>query len=369
MTYQFKLSKKFLALTLSAALVGGSVVPTFAKEASFTDVEEGKWYTESIEALAAGSIVNGVKEGLFKPLQDITKAEMVKMIAIAKELDTENIESSSFSDVKEGKWYYKYIAAAEEAGIALGDGTGKFEPEKNITRAEVASLLVTAFDLDEDATEVAFTDVKTDDWFYDEVQSLIAAKLTKGTTTTTFSPDNQLTRAEGAEFVYRGMKLIAAEEEAQFIFDVNRIEGEGNLATKFGELGYKSFDNLEEVQQTEVAKLFLLSKGDTEYKTVDEIKAAIDTAITGYNAFLDTINEAADADEMKAALEAIAELFDIEVTGEMATTVFNARTEDGFTSITEIISVLQGVDEEGTEEAAEDTTVDTAEETTGEVTE
>lgn len=343
MSYQTKFSKKFLAFTLTAALVGGSIAPSISA-AGFKDVEAGKWYSEAINVLSDKAIINGMGEGLFMPKDKMTKAQVVKMIAVAKDLDTEEVASPEFSDVKEGAWYYKYVAAAKEAGIVLGDGTGKFDPNKEINRAEMASLLVKAYDLDGKDTEIDFKDVKTSDWFYDEVQALVASGLTNGTSDTTYSPKASLLRAQGAEFVHRAITKEATDAESainQLIFDINHIEGEGNLADKFVKLNNENFNGLSEVQQTEVAKLFLINKADTVYTTVDEIVEDLEAAIVTYTEILGTVNEAADATEMKAALEAIASLFDIEVTNEMAALIFAERAEDGYVSVSAMIDVLQ----------------------------
>lgn len=346
MTYQSKFSKKFLALTLSAAIVGGAVVPAITSAAGFKDVENGKWYTEAINALSSKSIINGIDGNLFKPADKMTKAEAVKMIAVAKGLKIEDVKAPGFSDVKEGQWFYKYVAAAKEAGIVKGDGTGKFDPNKKIDRAEMASLLVSAYNLDAKDAKINFTDVQASDWFYDEVQALVASGLTNGTSEKTFSPKKSLNRAEGAQFIYRAVNKeaadkVAAEKTAQFIYDVNIIKGEGNLAEKFAKLKYEAFDKLTEAQQTEVAKLFLLKKGDTTFKTVDEITTAVDTAIKSYNELVGAVNKAANATEMKTSLQAIGTLFNIEVTDEMANTVLKAKPENGFTTVKEMITLLQ----------------------------
>lgn len=215
MTNYSKFVKKILALSFSTALVAGAALPTLSSATGFTDIKEGKWYTEAVNALATDTILEGYKDGSFKPLNNMTKAETVKVIALAKGLDVENVKSPDFSDVKEDAWYYKYIAAAKEAGIVLGDGNGKFEPGKKINRAEMASLLVKAFNLEGEPEKNSFTDVKTSDWYYDEIQALIANEVTIGTTTTTFSPKALLNRAQGAEFVYRSINLPVEEDTSK----------------------------------------------------------------------------------------------------------------------------------------------------------
>ena len=135
---------------------------------TFSDVEDGKWYTEAVNTLAALGIIGG-SNGKFRPNDPITRAEFV---AIAMRFaGTVRGAKASFSDVSRDAWYYESIANAVEYGWIGGYTDGTFRPNKPITRAEVVSItnrmLNRSFDTDVRATTVTrFTDVATSHWAF-----------------------------------------------------------------------------------------------------------------------------------------------------------------------------------------------------------
>jgi non-homologous end joining protein Ku len=128
--------------------------------------------------------------------------------------------------------------------------------------------------------------------------------------------------------------------EAQFIWDINHIDGEGNMSEKLSELGNTAYEALETVQKVEVAKLFILNRPDEGFADIAAIETALGTAINQYNNLLGAVNAADTVDSMKTALEAIGELFGINVTDLMAQAALDAKG-DGYESVSAIIAVIQ----------------------------
>ena len=115
-------------------LVNKSVVVT----TNFSDVEQGKWYTEAVNALASLGIIQG-SNGKFRPNDPITRAEF---IAIAMRFaNMVSGASASFKDVPTNAWYYDSIASAVSYGWIGGYSDGSFRPTKPITRAEVVTIV------------------------------------------------------------------------------------------------------------------------------------------------------------------------------------------------------------------------------------
>ncbi|WP_165822482.1 CBM35 domain-containing protein [Paenibacillus montanisoli] len=110
---------------------------------SFVDVGKGSWSIESIEALAARGIVQGLGEGKFLPSRSVTRAEFAVMLANAFEW-TLTGDKASFSDVSEGSWYEGAVAASQRLGIVQGYPDGTFDPDGSITRQEMAVMLYRA---------------------------------------------------------------------------------------------------------------------------------------------------------------------------------------------------------------------------------
>lgn len=120
----------------------------------FTDIEEGKWYYEYVIWAYENEVADGVKEVdgtyTFRPEENCTRAQFVQFLYnIAGTKVSENVENP-FTDIEEGKWYYNAILWGVEEGIINGikqaDGTYKFVPEDNVTRAQVVKMISCAYD-------------------------------------------------------------------------------------------------------------------------------------------------------------------------------------------------------------------------------
>lgn len=129
--------------------------------------------------------------------------------------------NKDFADMN-GHW--AEAAAEKLAGRLLlsGTGSGAFEPDRAVTRAEFAAMLVRALGLsDSESTAVAeqgaatpaLSDVGADDWFAPYVQAASAAGLVNGFADETFRPDAPVTRGEQAVMMARAMKLAGFGSE------------------------------------------------------------------------------------------------------------------------------------------------------------
>lgn len=111
----------------------------------FADVNDStKWYYNYINSAGATGIMNGVGDGKFDPVKNITRAEICAMIVKAtSDIISYRMDGTlSFSDVQNGKWYYDYVMKCASMGIVNGVGDGKFNPTANATRQEVATMTV-----------------------------------------------------------------------------------------------------------------------------------------------------------------------------------------------------------------------------------
>lgn len=109
----------------------------------FNDVQEGKWYYSYVNKSGAYGILSGVGDGNFEPQTNITRAQLAAMIVKAtSELISFRIDDkNTFKDVPQGKWYYDYIMQCATLGLMDGTGDNKFEPEKNATRQEISAVI------------------------------------------------------------------------------------------------------------------------------------------------------------------------------------------------------------------------------------
>lgn len=139
--------KKTAVLVLTLAMVLSlTVMPS--SSASYTDVQDGMYYSNAIEALTTYGIVSGYA-GKFRPNANITRAEFAKMIALVTGLEDEafsSVGNKKFDDVALSHWANGYINTVTQNKLLVGYPDGKYQPNKSITFAEAVTVVLRALD-------------------------------------------------------------------------------------------------------------------------------------------------------------------------------------------------------------------------------
>lgn len=112
--------------------------PILYPDKSFTDIQS-RADGEKITELAMRGIVNGISTSLFAPEKPITRAEFAAIVVRALGLPYK--QDLPFSDVKDGSWYHDAVATAYAYGIAAGKTQSLFAPSDSITRQEAAVMI------------------------------------------------------------------------------------------------------------------------------------------------------------------------------------------------------------------------------------
>ncbi len=217
--------KKLWNIAISASLATSaavSIAPTANAQSIFNDVKENSQYFEAVNSLHARGIVEGYNAGEFRPNEKATRAQAAKVIALALNLELSSVKDPGFKDVSKGNWAYKYIAALENLGVVDGFGD-HFKPNETITRAQMSKMITLAFNLKRENTTSPFTDVKASNWYSEYVLPLVNYKITKGTTPTTFSPNNELTRGQMALFIYRSENAVQGTTSSIISIENNKL--------------------------------------------------------------------------------------------------------------------------------------------------
>ena len=167
---------------------------------------------EYVEPYISGYEENGLK--LFRPDNNITRAEVATIMSILEEDFDENKKySSSFNDVSDSAWYANYINFAVSKGFISGYGDGTCRPENMITRAEFASLAARYIGA-EPVSKNKFTDIDRFDWCRGEINALAQMGIINGYEDGLFKPDNKITRAETVAIINRILGRKMTEEIA-----------------------------------------------------------------------------------------------------------------------------------------------------------
>lgn len=214
MAYQPKSYKKFVATAATATLVASALVPS-ASAASFSDVSSN--YKVAVDYLVANKIAQGTSDTTFGTTANITRGDAAVMIANALDLNTTTAPKSAFTDLNsrvEGA-----VNALNAAGIINGKSDTKFAPAENITRAEMAKVIALAYKLDRTGTTNEFTDVNST--FDEYVDALVKHEVTLGKTDKLFGATLDVTRGEFALFIYRAETLVPATPEVVSVSAIN----------------------------------------------------------------------------------------------------------------------------------------------------
>lgn len=133
------MKRRWTTLACALCLCAGLALPA-AAAGSFVDVPAGAWYEAQVYEAAEKGYMTGVDSTHFAPLDNVTRATVVTVLWRMEGKPAASA-LSGFSDVAAGDWYAQSIAWAKEKGIADGNGKGGFDPDKNVTRQELAVLL------------------------------------------------------------------------------------------------------------------------------------------------------------------------------------------------------------------------------------
>ena len=242
MANQSKKYNKFLASTMTAAMVATAVAPVAgfaATPTKFKDVPADNFYSDFVAALSDANIIDGRPDGTFDLGGKINRAEASKMVANILKLDATTAPVSDFKDVDQTKWYAGYINALSAKGLINGKGEGKFDPNGTLTRGEFAKMVVEAYNLTvkADGPVANFTDVDSNKWYAQYVKVLFSHELVTGTTATTFSPDAQIKRADFAKLLTeadweKGSTLAKPSAAAPAVESVTAVNGK-TIEVKF----------------------------------------------------------------------------------------------------------------------------------------
>lgn len=171
---------------------------------------DGHWAHDCIETLLEHGIIQGYPDGTIRPENYITRAETA--ILIAKAIGLEEKEGFTGYIDPIPAWVKGYIKAGTENGFIEGYPNKMFKPNNNITREEMITAAMRAFNkkIDEEF-DINFTDKNAiQNWAFEYVRAGVYMNIIEGYPDGTFKPGNNITRAEAFTII---CKLLGYHEE------------------------------------------------------------------------------------------------------------------------------------------------------------
>jgi len=207
----------FLAMNTAGMITGQAI--------SFKDVTKNHdWAKEAITHLASEDIIAGIGEGKFAPDEQVTKEQFAKMLALSLSIEPEENPTQTYVDVPAESWSLPYIEATKayfpkEPFLPVN----QFVPEKAFTRQEVAATIVNGMGLsasnnlfDKDILETGFIDC---DHVQSDIKTQVAIAVERGIlrgNEKLLRPNDPVTRAEAAVFIYRMIQIRQGKGELEF---------------------------------------------------------------------------------------------------------------------------------------------------------
>mgnify|MGYP006295091285 CR=1 FL=1 len=179
---------------------------TYSADFGFTDdAEIPSWAEESISELMDQGVISGNDDGSFRPNQPLNRAEVAKIIVLGSGVDFNTTGGPHFPDVQPGDWYYDYVETMYHYGWINGYPDGTFKPGNTINRAEIAKMMINAFEINENISGAPhFKDVNEGDWFFGYVETARNKELLNNLLTDTFfQPNKPVSRVETVDMIYK----------------------------------------------------------------------------------------------------------------------------------------------------------------------
>jgi hypothetical protein len=206
-----KLSKVFALMLIFAIVFTSSASAEEIAAPEFSDLDETHWAYEGINKLVGEGIIIGYPDGTFKPEGNITRAELVKIVNMVFEF-TEIEEATDFTDVKAEDWFFDNVLIAQQAGYIVGYPDGTFKPNGLITREEFCKIL----DVINNFVELPLSTLPADEvspWAVEYVNRVISNRIMLLDENNNFRALEKATRAEVCDTLE---KFIIEDAEGKF---------------------------------------------------------------------------------------------------------------------------------------------------------
>lgn len=170
----------------------------------FTDVVEGQYYCDPVKWAVYEGVTSGATDTTFEPDGTCTRGQIVTFLWRALGRPKASITECPFTDITSNQYYYDAVLWALENGVTDGATDTTFDPNGYCTRGQIVTFLHRAVGKPAPASSRhPFTDIQSDQYYYNAVLWAVENDVTSGTSDTTFSPGVACTRGQAVTFLYR----------------------------------------------------------------------------------------------------------------------------------------------------------------------
>lgn len=277
--------KKITSIFLTLLILCTTCIVVSAEEGIFNDVPYGRWYSDAIEYARDNGIMAGIGNNRFSPDSAITRAQFAQILSNLS--GNEVAETQHFVDVKPDDWYFNSVEWVAKYGIAAGVGGYKFEPNQNITREQLATMLYRYFQKTDNVSAeghpnyiVAYADVNEISKYAEDAMAwCVANKVLSGRGNYRLCPKGTATRAEAAQIFYNLKDLLISKEVSGTVDlpipdELTKKFLSMSLEEKVGQMFMPRYNNNSETLKYYPAGYVLFAK-DFAGKSKSEVKSMI----------------------------------------------------------------------------------------------
>lgn len=186
---------------ISAIVLLVSMCTTAFASTYFSDVPSGSEFAKYIDHLAEKNIVSG-SGGMYYPENNLSRGELTKIAVLSANMTLNTTGGQYFSDVPVTSPFYQYIQTAYNAEVISGFSDGTFRPDDSVTRGAGAKIIVNSFNYAETLTGAPhFNDVPASHNFYNYIETAFNRGLIGGYGNGKFGPDDNIKRNQMAKII------------------------------------------------------------------------------------------------------------------------------------------------------------------------
>lgn len=218
-------NKRVITYFLAMFIIMSTFLHPVHANTSFVDTIP-TWAKNAVDYLVEKGAIQGYPDGTFQPSNAITRAEAAAILAESLGLEIDENAKASFGDTQ-NHWASATLKAleAQKPGVINGYVDGSFKPNNNITRQEMAKMIVEAYDFElNEERQTSFSD--NTGWGAKFVNILSSLRVVEGVAPGKFDPNANVTRAQTAVFVHRATVVFPITINPEFS-DVKTVEQDG----------------------------------------------------------------------------------------------------------------------------------------------
>lgn len=196
-----------LRVSVNSGLV--SATTDVMQESTFSDLSQSDENYVAINFLKENDIVRGYPDGTFKAENPVSRVESLKFIYEGLNKPISKRYILEFADTDSKAWYARYIASAQKDGVVKGYEGNLFKPANNVTRAEFVKMLMESAGYNIGSfkpAEKPYTDVDNAAWYSGYI-AVAKEKNLLDTSSNMFRPNESITRGEVAQLLYKTILL------------------------------------------------------------------------------------------------------------------------------------------------------------------